>query len=114
MPRVKRGTLHIKKRRKLLKRVKGFNAGRKNQIKAAKTASLHAGAYAYRDRRNKKRRSRNLWQIKINAAAREHGVTYSRFIAMLKVKNVGLDRKILAQLAETKPAVFAKIIASVK
>ncbi|MEK7649135.1 MAG: 50S ribosomal protein L20 [Patescibacteria group bacterium] len=113
MPRVKRGTIHLKKRRKLLKEVKGYKWGRKKLIKLARPAMLKAGVNAFRDRRAKKRTFRSLWQIKINAACREHGLTYSRFISMLTKAHIGLDRKILADLAEHNPAVFAQIIEKV-
>ena len=94
MPRVKRGTTHVKKRRKLLKAVKGYKWGRKKLIKLAKTARTKAGAHAYTDRRKKKRTMRSLWQIKINAFVREYGLSYSRFINLLKVNNVEIDRKV--------------------
>ena len=73
-----------------------------------------AGVYAYRDRRNKKREFRKLWQIRVNAAVRLHGMTYSTFIAALKKKQIALDRKILATLAEQQPKVFEKIVAEVR
>lgn len=114
MPRVKRAKIHVKKRRNLLKRVKGYRWGRKNLIKQAKVAAKKAGVYAYRDRRKKKTEFRQLWQIRINAACRENGTTYSKFIYQLKKANVQLDRKILALLAEKHPEVFAKIVESVK
>jgi len=114
MPRVKRGTTHLKKRKKLLKQTKGYRHGRKNQIKLATTATLKAGAYAYRDRRVKKRTARRLWQIKLNAAAREHGLSYSQFINKLKIKKIELDRKVLADIAENNPQVFKKIVEAVK
>lgn len=114
MSRVKRGKTHIKKRRKLLEQAKGYNWGRKNLIKQAKTAVNKAGAYAYRDRRNKKRTARGLWNIKINAGLRELGTTYSKFINALKINKIELDRKILADLAENEPAVFKKIVDAVK
>lgn len=113
MPRVKRGTIHLKKRRSLFKAVKGYKWGRKNRIKLARPAMLKAGVNAFRDRRAKKRVFRSLWQIKINAACREYGTTYSRFIAALAKNRIGLDRKILADLAEHNPAIFAKIIEKV-
>lgn len=106
--------LHLKKRKNLMKRVKGFQAGRKNLIKLAKTAELKAGASAHRDRRVKKRDARALWQVKINAAVRESGLSYSAFMGMVHKKNVGLDRKVLSQIAALHPAVFAKIVAGVK
>lgn len=114
MPRVKRGTSHVKKRRKLLREVKGFKWGRKNLIRLAKTASTKAGAHAYRDRRNKKRDMRALWQIKINAFVRDHGFSYSKFIDALKKANVSLDRKILADLAVNNKQVLAEIVTKIK
>jgi len=112
MPRVKRGTTHVKKRRKLLKQVKGYRHGRKKSVRLAKTAVLKAGKYAYRDRRTKKRTARRLWQIKLNAAVREHEMNYSQFIYKLKQKKIELDRKVLADLAENNPKIFEKIIKS--
>ena len=84
MPRVKRGTTHVKRRRNLLSKTKGYKWGRKNLIKQAKEAVVKAGAHAFVDRRKKKRTSRSLWQIKIGAFTREHGVSYSKFINLLK------------------------------
>lgn len=114
MPRVKRGSSHVKKRRKLLQQVKGYKWGRKNLIKLAKTAQTKAGAHAYRDRRRKKRDMRALWQIRINAFVREHDFSYSRFIAALKAANISIDRKILADLAVNNKKVMAGIISSLK
>ena len=114
MPRVKRSVMHLKKRRTLMRAAKGYRWGRKNIIRLARPAVLKAGAYAYRDRRNKKRAARGLWQIKINAAAREHGLSYSALMGKLKAAKIGLDRKILATLAEHHPQVFAKIVETVK
>jgi large subunit ribosomal protein L20 len=114
MPRVKRGTSHVKKRRKLMRQVKGYKWGRKNLIRLAKTASTKAGAHAYRDRRKKKRDMRALWQVKINAFVREHDFSYSRFIDALKKANISLDRKVLADLAVNNKKVLAGIIADLK
>ena len=111
MPRVKRGTQHTKRRKNLLARVKGFKWGRKSKIRLARPAMLKAGVYAFRDRRAKKRTFRNLWTIKINAAVRELGLSYSRFIALLKTSNIAIDRKVLAQLAEKHPTIFKKVVA---
>ena len=113
MPRVKRAIIHLKKRRKLFKKVKGYKWRRKNTIRQARPAMLKAGAYAYRDRKNKKRAFRQLWNIKINALCRENGISYSKFIYALKKANVGLDRKILATLAEYNPQIFSKILAEI-
>ncbi|MDO8560064.1 MAG: 50S ribosomal protein L20 [bacterium] len=114
MPRVKRSVMHLKKRRSLMKAAKGYRWGRKNIIRLARPAVLKAGAYAFRDRRAKKRDFRALWLMKINAAARLHGLSYSVFMAKAKAAKLGLDRKILAQLAEHHPKVFAKIVETIK
>lgn len=114
MPRVKRGTHHVKRRRNILKKVKGFEGGRKSLIKLAKVAATKAGAYAYRDRRVKKRLARANWQVRINAAVRPLGMSYSAFTGALKKKEIGLDRKVLAAIAENYPAVFEKIVSAVK
>lgn len=113
MPRVKRGTMHVKKRRKLLKQVKGYKWGRKKLIKLAKTAQTKAGAHAFRDRRKKKRTNRALWQIKINAFVREQGFSYSKFIDALKKNNIELDRKILADLSVNNKKILMKIMEEV-
>src|SRR6188508_354338 len=99
MPRVKRGKVRARKRARVLKRTKGMMWGRKSKIKLAKTAAVKAGAYAYRDRRNKKRDFRGLWLIRMNAALRELGWSYSKFAGALKKARINLDRKILADLA---------------
>ena len=114
MPRVKRGVGHVKKRRSLKKRVKGFGDGRKNLIKLAKTADTRAGAHAYRDRRVKKRTMRGLWQVRINAGVRALGTTYSAFIGGLKKHGIKLGRKVPSELAATQPKVFAKIVEVIK
>lgn len=104
----------MKRRKNLLKQTKGYRWGRKSKIKLAKVAMLKAGVYAYRDRRTKKRIARQLWQIKINAASRENGLSYSKLSGALRKAKVELDRKILADLAENHPAVFAKVMEAVK
>ncbi len=114
MPRVKRGTNHVKKRRKLLKAVKGYKWGRKNLIKLARTARTKAGAHAFVDRRKKKRTMRALWQIKISAFVKEQGLSYSRFIHALKVNNITVDRKILADLAVNNKETLLAIVNKVK
>ncbi len=83
-------------------------------IKLAKTATIKAGAYAYRDRRVKKRVNRQLWQVQLNAAVREYGLSYSKFIAGLKKAKIELDRKVLAEIAKKEPKVFAKIVEKIK
>lgn len=114
MPRVKRGTMHSKRRRNILKQTKGYYAGRKNLIKQASTAIKKAGQHAFRDRRDKKATRRRTWNIQINAASRANGMKYSTFINALKKKNVDLDRKVLAQLANENPEVFTKVVEAVK
>ena len=114
MTRVKRGTIAHKRRKHLLKYAKGFRWGRKSKYRQAKEALYHAWRYAYRDRRVKKRDFRKLWQIKINALCRQHGISYSKFIAGLKKTKIELDRKILADFAQNHPQIFEKIIEKVK
>jgi len=114
MVRVKRGKTAHKRRKKLLKYTKGFRWGRKSKYRAAKEALMHAWSYAYRDRRTKKRDRRQLWQIQINAACRKHGISYSKFIGGLKKKNIEINRKILAELANKEPEIFEKIVDEAK
>jgi len=114
MTRVKRGTIANKRRKNLLKHTKGFRYGRKTKYRLAKEALLHAWTHAFKDRRIKKRETRRLWQIKINAAVRKYQFNYSKFIKALKDKKIGLDRKILAELAEKQPKIFEKIVEEVK
>ncbi len=114
MPRVKRGTIGIKKRRTILAAAKGYRFGRSKKEREARTALLHAGAYAFAHRRDKKNDFRRLWQIKINAAARAHGLSYSQFTHLLKTKNIQLDRKILAGLAEHHPTIFTAVVDQAK
>jgi len=114
MVRVKRGKSAHKRRKHLLKYTKGFRWGRKSKYRAAKEALLHAWTHAYYDRKAKKREFRKLWQTQINAACHQQNLSYSRFIYGLRQKNIGLDRKILADLAKNHPKIFEKIIAEVK
>ena len=93
---------------------RSMKSGRKSKFKLAKDALRHAWTYAYRDRKTKKRTFRNLWNIQINALARENGMTYSRFIDGMKKKNIELDRKVLSQLAKDHPEVFIKVLEEVK
>jgi large subunit ribosomal protein L20 len=113
MPRVKRGVIANKRRRNVLKQTKGFRWGRKSKERAAKEALLHAGAHAFRGRKEKKRNFRTLWNVKIGAAVREQGMSYSRFIDALKKNKIELDRKVLADLAENEPEIFKKVVAAV-
>ena len=114
MVRVKRGIMANKRRKNLLKHAKGFMWGRKSKYKAAKEALMHAWSYAYRDRRTKKRDFRGLWQMQINAACRECGMSYNKFIAGLKKHNIDLDRKVLSELAKTQPEIFKQIVEKAK
>ena len=114
MTRVKKGVHALKRRRSVLKQTKGFRHGRSKKERQAKDALLHAGAYAFAHRRDKKSHNRKLWNIKINAGSRELGMSYSKFIDALKKKNVLLDRKILSDFAENHPTTFARILESVK
>lgn len=114
MPRVKRGKNAHKHREKLLKYTKGFRWGRKSKERAAKEALLHAWSHAFRGRKEKKRVFRKLWNVRINAAARENGTKYSALISALQKKKVRLDRKMLADLAQNDPVVFKKIVDFVK
>ena len=110
MSRVKRGVAAHAKHKKVLKRAKGFYGRRKNTIRTAKAAVDKAGQYAYRDRKNRKRSFRALWIQRINAAVREHGLTYGRFIDGLGKAGVEIDRKVLAELAVSEPASFKALV----
>ena len=114
MPRVKRGVTARARHKKVLDQAKGVRGRRKNVYRIAKEAVMKAGQYAYRDRRNKKREFRVLWIARINAAVRESGMTYSRFMAGLKKAAIDIDRKVLADLAvQDKPA-FSRIVEQAK
>lgn len=99
-----------KRRKNLLKHAKGFRWGRSHKYRAAKEALLHAWTHSYRGRKEKKRNFRALWQIQINAACRQQNLTYSKFMAKIKKAKIGLDRKILADLAKNEPAVFDNLL----
>ncbi len=114
MARVKRGVTSHAKHKKVLEQAKGFWGRRKNTIRAAKAAVDRAGQYAYRDRRARKRMFRALWIQRINAAAREHGMTYSRFSHGLELAGIDLDRKVLADIAGADPASFKAIAEKVR
>ena len=114
MTRVKKGVNALKTRRNILRQVKGFRFRRGNTERAANDALAHAGAYAFAHRRDKKGDFRRLWNVKINAALRPLGFTYSKWIGAAKKKGIALDRKSLAHLAEFKPEAFAKVAAMVK
>ena len=114
MTRVKKGVHALKRRRSVLKQTKGFRHGRGTKERQAKDALLHSGSYSFAHRRDKKSHNRKLWNIKINAGARELGMSYSKMIDALKKKNIMIDRKILADLAEHNPRTFADIMEAVK
>lgn len=114
MTRIKRGSTANKRRKNILKYVKGFRWGRSKKYKQAKEALMKAWSYSYRDRRNKKRTMRRSWNLKINAGCRKNNTKYSDFICGLKQKNIELDRKILSSLAKDNPKIFSKIVEEVK
>jgi len=114
MSRIKRAVQARKHRKNVLKQTKGFKYGRKSKFKLAKDALRHAMTYAFRDRKAKKRTFRNLWNLQINALARENGITYSKLINGLKTKKIELDRKVLSELANQQPEIFIKIVEEVK
>jgi len=114
MVRVKRGTISLKTRRNVLKRVKGYNFGRSKKERQAYEAIAHAGNHAFAHRRDKKNVFRRLWNVRINAALRPLGLSYSRFIDALNKKDIALDRKVLSQIAQESPEAFSRIVNSVK
>jgi large subunit ribosomal protein L20 len=114
MTRVKRGTTSLKRRKNILKRAKGFRNARSTKERQAREALFHAGNHAFAHRRDKKNVFRRLWTTRINAAVREEGLSYSRFIDALKKKNVALDRKTLSNFAEHHPDIFRHVVDSVK
>jgi len=114
MPRVKTGTVRRARHKKILKMAKGFYSGRRKHFRKAKEAVEHALVYSYRDRRQKKRDFRRLWIVRINAACRLNGMSYSVFMNGLKLANIELDRKILADMAMNDAASFASVVESAK
>lgn len=114
MPRVKRGKNKNQKRKRILKKTKGYRHRKKSHRAAAKEALIRAGSNAYRDRKRKKREYRRQWQIVINAAAREHDISYSQFMGKLKENNISLNRKVLAEMAQHHPDSFTALVESVK
>lgn len=112
MPRTK--SLSARRHRKVKKAAKGFKQARRVRVKVAKESLLHAGQYAYVGRKQKKRNLRRLWVTRLNAAVREHGLTYSVFIKKLKDNKIELDRKILSDIAIKDPKTFEKIVKQVK
>ena len=114
MVRVKRGTISQKRKRELLKKVKGYRWGRSKKEKQAKEALLHAGNHAFAHRRRKKGDFRKLWTIRINAALKPHGISYSKFINNLKNKEVVINRKMLSEIAKNRAETFNRIVESNK
>jgi len=113
MTRVKRGVTKMKRRRNILSQTKGYRFGRSTKEAAAKEAIVHAGAYAFAHRKDKKADKRRLWQVKIAAVVKEQGISYSKFIGVLTKKNVKVDRKILADLAQNNPETFSRFMKQV-
>lgn len=114
MPRVKRGVTARARHKKILKKAKGYYGARSRVYRVAKQAVIKAGQYAYRDRRQKKRQFRALWIVRINAGARECGLSYSKLISGLKKANIDLDRKVLADLAMNDKVAFKAIAEKAK
>jgi large subunit ribosomal protein L20 len=114
MARVKRGMMSRKRHNKLLAQAKGYRGSRSRRVKVARETVMKALWYAYRDRRNRKRDFRRLWIIRINAAARQHGMPYGRFMHGLKVAGIDLNRKVLADMAVRDPAAFRSIVEQVQ
>jgi large subunit ribosomal protein L20 len=112
--RIKRGVAAHKRHKKIRSATKGYIGARRRTIKAGKQAVIRSLQYAYRDRRNRKRTFRQLWNARINAAARAHGTTYNRLIAGMKKANISLDRKILAELAVNEPKAFEEVVKAAK
>jgi large subunit ribosomal protein L20 len=114
MPRVKRSVHARKKRAKVLEQAKGYYGRKKSSYRIAKEQVEHSLKYAYRDRRNRKRTFRSLWIVRINAAARGHGLSYNRFMAGVRLAGIELDRKSLADIAVSDPAAFALVAEKAK
>jgi large subunit ribosomal protein L20 len=114
MPRVKRGVTARARHKKILKKAKGYYGARSRVFRAAKQAVIKAGQYAFRDRRQKKRQFRALWIIRVNAAARLNGISYSKLMAGMKKAGIAVDRKILAEIAVSDPKGFTAIVEKVK
>lgn len=114
MPRVKRGVTARARHKKVLKKAKGYYGARSRVFRTAKQAVIKAGQYAYQGRKQRKRQFRSLWIIRVNAAARKHGMSYSKFVAGLKLARIEIDRKILADIAVNDKNAFAAIAEKVK
>ena len=114
MARVKRGVLAKKRKKNILEKTKGFRWGRKSKPKLAKVALRHAWEHSFRHRKTKKRAFRQLWQTIISTGVKEEGLSYSKFIPLLKKRNIALDRKILSELRISYPEVFKKLVETVR
>lgn len=114
MPRVTNAVATLKRRKRVLKRAKGYFGNKSRLFRYAKEALHRAGQYAYRDRRKKKTEMRQLWIIRLNAACRKEGISYSRFMGALKKANIGLDRKSLSELAINQPEAFQSVMNQAK
>ncbi len=114
MSRVKKGVNALKTRKNILRKVKGYRFGRSTKERQANEAIFHAGTYSFAHRKDKKGDFRRLWNVRVSALLKSEGLSYSRFINLLKKNNVGLDRKILSELAEKHPETLKQIIVSVK
>jgi len=112
--RTKKGSARTRAKRRLYRRAKGYRGGRKNLLRTVKETLVRSGAYAYRDRRVRKREFRKLWVIRINAAVRERGLRYSEFIFGLKKAGIELDRKALSEMAISDPGAFDSVVEQVK
>ncbi len=110
MTRIKRGVTHTKRRKNILKRTKGFDNRRSTNLRQAREALLKAETYAYRDRRNKKRDQRAIWLVRLGAALRENGTTWSKFASVLKKEGITMNRKVLSELAIKAPTAFDKMV----
>jgi len=114
MTRVKKGVNALKTRRNILKQVKGFRHGRSTKERQAYEAIAHAGTYSFAHRRDKKGDFRRIWNVRLNAALREHGLSYSKFIGAMKKKGQNLNRKMLSEISHSSPETFKRIIETVK
>jgi large subunit ribosomal protein L20 len=114
MARIKRAMAKRKRKKKFFKLTKGYFGAKSRQYRTVREASKRSGNYAFRDRKARKRDFRRLWITRINAAVREHGVSYSQFIKGLKLASIDLDRKMLSEMAVNDPKVFAQVVEAVK
>lgn len=114
MTRVKKGVNALKNRKNVLRKVKGYRFGRSKKERQANEAIFHAGTYSFAHRRDKKGDFRRLWNVRLSALLKEHGLSYSKFIPLLKKQNIALDRKILGELALENPKVLLKIVEAVR